>query len=53
MVVSTVDACPVCFLFAILVMSVRSLVLLGGGFLALCVIDLVFCAGGIVIIVGL
>ena len=53
MVVSTVDARPVRFLFAILVMRVLALVLLDGGVSALCVLDLVLCAGAAVLIIGL
>ena len=53
MVVYTVDARPVCFLFLILVMRVHALVLLYGDVLALCVLDLVLCAGAVVLIVCL
>ena len=52
-VVSTVDARPIRLLFTIIIMRVRDFVLLDGGVLALCVLDLVFCAGDIVLIVGL
>ena len=53
MVVSTVDARPVCFLFTILVMRVHALVLLDGNFLVLYVLDPVLCAGAVVLIAGL
>ena len=51
-VVSTADACPVRFLFSILVNCVRAHVLLDGGVLARCVLDLVFGAGAVVLITG-
>ena len=51
--VSTVNARPVRFLFSILDMRVRALILLDGGVLALCVLDLVLCSGYVVLIVGL
>ena len=53
MVVSTVDACPLHVLFYILVNRVRDLVLLTGGVLAVCVRDLVLCAGAVVLNVDL
>ena len=53
MVVSTIDARLVRFLFVILDMRVCALVLLDGYVLALCVLDLVLCAGAVVLIVGL
>ena len=53
MVVSTVDARPIRLLFTIIIMRVRDLVLLDGGVLALCVLDLVLCAGDVLLIVGL
>ena len=53
MVVSTVDDHPVCFLFVILAMRVSALVLLNSGVLDLCVLDLVLCAGSVVLILGL
>ena len=49
---STSYARPVCFLFDILVNCVRTLVLLDGGDLDRCVLDLVFCAGDVVLIAG-
>ena len=49
----TIDDRPVCFLCAIIVMRVSVLVLLDGGVLSLCVLDLVLCAGAVVLIVGL
>ena len=52
-VVSTVDARPVRFLFSILGMRVRALVLMDGGVFSLCVLDLVLCAGAVVLIVCL
>ena len=53
MVVSTFDACPLCFLFFVLVNRVRALVLLSGGVSVFCVRDCVLCAGAVVFIVGL
>ena len=53
MVVYTVDARPVRFLFAVIVMCVCALVLLDGGVLALCVIYHVLCVGAVLLIVGL
>ena len=53
MVVSTDDARPVRLLFSILVMRVHALVLMGSGVSALCVLDLVFYAGAVVLITGL
>ena len=48
MVVSTVDACPVCVLFCNLVNWVRAIVLLAGGASAACVHNLVLRAGAVV-----
>ena len=53
MVLSTFDSRPVCLLFFILTMHVCALVLMDGGVLALYVIDVVLCAGSVVLIVGL
>ena len=50
MFVSTFDACPCCFLSDILVIRVRALVMLDGGVSALCVRDLLLCAGSFVFI---
>ena len=52
MVVYTFVACPVCFLFSILVIHMCALVLLDGGVLEFCVQDLVLCAGDGVVIMG-
>ena len=52
-VVSTFDACTFCFLFAIIVICVRDIVLLYGGVLDFCVLVLVLCAGAVVFIIGL
>ena len=49
---STADACTVCFLFAILVNPVCTLVLLDGGISAHRVFDPVLCAGAVVVIAG-
>ena len=49
-VVSTDDARLVCFLFAIIVIRVRTLVLMDGVVSACCVLDLVLCAGAVVLI---
>ena len=45
---STVDACPVCFLFSNLVKLVRAIVLIAGGASDEYVRDLMLCAGGVV-----
>ena len=50
MVVSTADARPVCFLFDIIVIRVRDLVLLDGGVLARCVLYPLLCTGAVVLI---
>ena len=50
MVVSTADTFPVCFLFAIIIIRVRALVLLDGGVSDCCVLDLVLCSGAVVLI---
>ena len=52
MVVSTADARPVRFLFSTLVIRLRALVILDGGVLARCVLDLVLFAGDVVLIAG-
>ena len=48
----TTDACLFRLLFAIIVDCVRALILLDGGVLVRCVLDLVLCAGAVVLIVG-
>ena len=53
MVVSNDDAIPVRFLFTILVICVHALVLLDVSVSALCIPDLVLCAGAVVLIIGL
>ena len=53
MVLSTFYACPFCFLFNVIVICVRALVLLDGGVLAFCVCDILLCAGAIVFIIVL
>ena len=50
---STFDTCSLCVLFSILVNRVRVLVLLAGVVSAVCVQDLVLCAGSVVLIIGL
>ena len=52
-VVSTFDAFPMCVLFSILVHLVRDLVLISGGVSAVCVRDLVLCAGDVVLNISL
>ena len=49
MVVSTFYAWPLCVLFSILVNLLRALVLLAGGVAAICVRDIVLCAGAVVL----
>ena len=49
---STADARPVCFLFSDLVNRVHTLVLLDGGVSDRLVIDLVLCAGTVVLTAG-
>ena len=53
MVVSGVDACHLRVLFSILVNLVRDLVLISGGVSAVCVRDLVLCAGDVVLNISL
>ena len=53
MIFSTADSRPVCLLFSALVIHVRALVLLDGDVSACCALDIVLCAGAVVIIVGL
>ena len=53
MVVSTFDACPFRFSFAIIIILVRDLVLLNGGVSDFCVQGLVLCAGAVVFIIVL
>ena len=49
---STADARPICFLFSDLVNHVHTLVLLDGGVSDRLVIDLILCAGAVVLTAG-